>query len=93
MIEHGLKFACGRCCSRGPRETERESARASERASERKGTYTLDRQYQIIVKRERTREDGTKLNFFSSLTHKEHDVLLNEVKGTLGKRVCGLFLF
>lgn len=41
-------------------------ARERERASERKGTYTLDRQYQIIVKSERMREDGTKLNFFLS---------------------------
>ena len=38
------------------------------------------------------REDGTKLNFFPFLILKEHDVLLKELKGTLGKRMYALFL-
>ncbi len=79
MIEHSLKFACGRCCSPGPRE--------------KKGTYTLDRQYQIIVVCERKRGWNKIKFFFLFLTHKEHDVLLKEVKGTLGKRVYALFFF
>jgi hypothetical protein len=62
------------------------------RARERKkGTYTLDRQYQIIVVCERKRGWNKIKFFFLFLTHKEHDVLLKEVKGTLGKRVCAFF--
>jgi hypothetical protein len=59
---------------------------------EKKGTYTLDRQYQIIVVCERKRGWNKIKFFFLFLTHKEHDVFVKRGEGDSREaRVCTFF--